>query len=214
MGPLVGLIGCCIVICALFWLDRDDARVSKALWVPYIWLLISSSRPISAWLTFSMPGTDTDAYIDGSPLDRNVLTLLLVLCLFALSKRMRQVRTIIAANPAIVIFFTYCLISLLWSDYPFVVFKRWIRSVGDIVVVLVIITERNWVAALKQVLARVGFLLIPLSILFIRFYPSLGRAYSLGRSAGVDWRRYRQERSGDDLHAFRRFIFVAWPEHL
>jgi exopolysaccharide production protein ExoQ len=180
MGPLLGTIGIAGVICALFWLDRDDAQISKAIWVCYAWLLIASSRPLSAWLTFSMPGTDTDAYIDGSPLDRNVLTILLLLGLWALSKRTRRVRAILAANPALVIFFTYCLISLFWSDYPFVVFKRWIRSVADLVVVLIIITERDWVDALNRVLARVGFLVIPLSILFIRFYPALGRAYSRG----------------------------------
>jgi exopolysaccharide production protein ExoQ len=108
------------------------------------------------------------------------LTALLVLALFVLYKRIRRVRTIIAANPQIVIFFSYCLISLLWSDYPFVVFKRWNRSVGDIAMVLVIVTERDWVNALKRILVRLAFVLIPLSILFIRFYPSLGRFYSRG----------------------------------
>jgi O-antigen ligase len=180
MIPLLGAIGVGAVIGLLFWLDQDDTQVSKAIWVPYMWLLIASSRPITSWLTLSVPGTATDEYIDGSPLDRNVLTFLLILALFALSKRTRQVRAILAANPMIVIYFVYCLISLLWADYPFVVFKRWIRSVGDIVIIVVILTERNWVAALKRVLMRVGFLLIPLSILFIRFYPALGRGYSRG----------------------------------
>jgi len=180
MGPLLGAIAVGILVCVLFWLDRDDARVSMAIWIPYAWLLIASSRPIGSWLTLSVPGSATDEYIDGSPLDRNVLTFLLILALFSLFKRTRQVRTILRANPALVIFFIYCLISLLWADYPFVVFKRWIRSVGDIVMILVIITERNWVAAFKRVLTRVGFILIPLSILFIRFFPSLGRAYSRG----------------------------------
>jgi exopolysaccharide production protein ExoQ len=183
MIPLIGAIGVGFLICVLFWLDRDDARISNAIWVPYAWLLIASSRPISSWLTLSAPGGNaTDAYIDGSPLDRSVLTFLLILALFSLSKRTRQVRTILRANPALIIFFVYCLISLLWADYPFVVFKRWIRSVGDIVIILAIITENNWVAALKRLLARVGFVLIPLSILFIRLYPSLGRAYSRGGS--------------------------------
>ena len=127
-----------------------------------------------------MPGNATDAYIDGSPLDRNVLTVLLILGLVVLSKRTRQVRAILASNPIIVIFFIYCLISLLWADYPFVVFKRWIRSVGDVVMVLVIITDPNWVDALKRLFTRVGYLVIPLSVLLIRFYPSLGRFYSRG----------------------------------
>lgn len=180
MIPLLGAIGVGLLICVFFRLDRDNAQVSKAIWVPYVWLLIACSRPVGSWITLSMPGTATDQYIDGSPLDRNVLTLLLILALFALSKRTRQVRAILGANPAVVIYFIYCLISLLWSDYPFVVFKRWIRSVGDVAMVLVIITEPNWTDALKRILTRIGFVLIPLSILFIRVYPALGRAYSRG----------------------------------
>ena len=180
MVPLIGAAGVVVLISLLFRLFRSDAKVSKAIWIPYAWLLISCSRPVSAWLSFQAPGNATDAYIDGSPLDRNVLTALLVLALFVLYKRIRQVRTIIAANPQIVVFFSYCLISLLWSDYPFVVFKRWNRSVGDIAMVLVIVTERDWVNALKRILVRLAFVLIPLSILFIRFYPSLGRFYSRG----------------------------------
>ncbi len=56
MIPLIGAIGVGILICVLFWLDRDDARISNAIWVPYAWLLIASSRPISSWLTLSAPG--------------------------------------------------------------------------------------------------------------------------------------------------------------
>ncbi len=180
MASLIATVGIAILISLLFWLFRSDAEGSRAIWVPYAWLLICCSRPVSAWLYFAAPGNATDAYIDGSPLDRNVLTVLLVLALFVLYKRIRRVRTIIAANPQIVLFFFYCLISLLWSDYPFVVFKRWTRSVGDIAMVLVIITEADWLDALKRILIRLGFILIPLSILFIRFYPSLGRFYSRG----------------------------------
>jgi O-antigen ligase len=43
--------------------------------------------------------------------------------------------------------------------------------------VLVVLTERDWLAAVKQLFARVGFVLIPLSILFMRYFPNLGRSY-------------------------------------
>lgn len=180
MVQILGAVGVGIVIWVLFRLDRGQVPVSKAIWIPYAWLLICCSRPVGAWLGLTGPGNITDEYIDGSPVDRAVLTVLLALALFVFSKRKRQSLAILRANPILLIYFAYCLISLLWSDYPFVVFKRWIRSVGDIVMILVILTEPNPVDALKRILARLGFILIPLSILFIRFYPELGRAYSRG----------------------------------
>ena len=58
------------VIVTLFRLDRSDAgRPSIATWIPFIWLLIESSRPVSAWIHLNVPGNVTNEYIDGSPLD-------------------------------------------------------------------------------------------------------------------------------------------------
>ena len=170
-----------ITIITLFRLDRGDGSVSHAIWVPFAWLLIESSRPVGSWLTLSAPGNAGGSeYIDGSPLDRAILTFLLILGIFVLSRRVRQVRAIVRANPALIIYFVFCLISLFWADYPFVVLKRWIRSVGDVAMVIIVITERNPLEAFKRLFTRVGFLVVPLSILFIRFYPVLGRSYSLG----------------------------------
>lgn len=178
MIPLLAMAVVAIGILILYRLDRGHADVSKAIWVPFVWILITSSRPITAWL--SAPTGGGNEYIDGSPLDRNVWTLLLVLGLYIVSTRSRQAVAILRANPTILIYFALCLISLLWADYPFVVFKRWIRSVGDVVMVLIILTERNRLDALKVILSRIAYLVVPISILFIRFYPSLGRSYSRG----------------------------------
>ena len=171
------------VIVTLFRLDRSDAgRPSIATWIPFIWLLIESSRPVSAWIHLNVPGNVTNEYIDGSPLDRNILTVLLAIGLLFLSRRLKRVGGILAANPAIILYFLLCLVSLIWADYPFVVFKRWIRSVGDVVMLFILITEQDRLNAFKRIFTRVGYLVIPLSILLIRFYPSLGRFYSRGGS--------------------------------
>src|SRR5689334_5691978 len=68
---LVGVIG-------LFVLDRDrEGRCSFAVWVPVAWLAIGASRSVSVWLGASGPAS-ADEYLDGSPLDRALLTGLLV----------------------------------------------------------------------------------------------------------------------------------------
>ena len=67
------------------------------------------------------------------------------------------------------------MLSLLWSDYPFVGFKRWFKSLGDPLMALVIVSERYPAAALTSVLRRCAFLLLPLSVVFIKYFPALGR---------------------------------------
>jgi O-antigen ligase len=65
---------------------------------------------------------------------------------------------------------------VLWSPYPGVAFKRWIKDIGDLVMVLVVATEAQPIAALRRLFSRVGFILLPASVLLIR-YSDVGRGY-------------------------------------
>src|SRR5713101_5199194 len=116
--------------------------------------------------------------LEGSPLDRYLLTGLLALGIIVLIRRGRESGIILRANGPILLFFLYCAVSVLWSDYPDVAFKRWTKALGDIVMVMVVLTDSDRYSAVKKLLARTGFLLIPVSVLLIKYYPSLGRAYS------------------------------------
>jgi exopolysaccharide production protein ExoQ len=176
--PEIATVVCVAGIFWLFVLDRDrTARTSKALWIPVAWLLVAGSRPVSVWLQIAPP-TATDTYVEGSPLDRAVFTALLVAGLIVLVRRRRLVVTVLHRNWPILLLFSYCAVSVLWSDYPDVSFKRWTKALGDLVMVLVILTDPEPIAAIKRFLARTGFLLVPLSILLIKYYPDLGRGYS------------------------------------
>ena len=167
-------------ISVLFLLNRDrKTPFSAALLIPLVWLLIAGSRNVGEWLQTGAPIDGGDPYLEGNPTDRNVLTTLIGLAVIVLFQRRQRVARFLRANAPIILYFLYCLISLLWSDYPFVGFKRWIRAVGDVVMVLIVLTERNWVDARKQLYAWAAFLLLPISVLLIRFYSELGRSYSV-----------------------------------
>lgn len=171
-------------IAGLFWLNRDGkSRTSLALLLPFVWLLIAGSRNASQWLDMGNVTTAGEEYLEGNPLDRNLLAALIFIGIIVLIQRRQKVLAILQANLPIVLFFSYCAFSLFWSDFPFVGFKRWIRGLGDVVMVLVVLTDRDWLAARKKVYAWVGFFVIPLSILLIRDYPELGRAYGVDGSS-------------------------------
>ncbi len=163
----------------LFFLDREGSeKTSKALWIPVIWLLIGGSRNVGQWIQMSSPMDRSERYLDGNPIDRAVLGLLMLLGFIVLFKRHRQVLTILRSSGPVLLFFFYCMVSCVWSEYPDVALKRWVRGLGDLVMVLVILTEPYWIRGLKRVMTRAAILLYPLSILFIRYYPDLGRGYN------------------------------------
>jgi O-antigen ligase len=53
--------------------------------------------------------------------------------------------------------------------------KRWVKGIGDLVMVLVVVTERDPGVALRALMVRLGFLLMPISVLLIKYFPEFGR---------------------------------------
>jgi O-antigen ligase len=118
-----------------------------------------------------------DQQTDGSPLDSLVFLALIVAGATVLSRRRLDWGGLFRSNRCLIIFFIYLGISVLWSDYSFVSFKRWIKDLGNIVIVLVMLSDDNPVAAVRFLLARCCYLVLPLNIVFIKYFPSLGRSY-------------------------------------
>ena len=173
-----------VLIWGLFALDRDrNARTSKALWLPVIWLWINSSRPISQWLQMTPPQDLPNQYLEGSPLDRIIFTILVTAGLMVVLNRGRQAGTVLRANWPIVLLFYYCLLSVFWSDYPLVALKRSTKAIGDLIMLLIVLTDCEPRSAVKRLLTRCGFLLIPLSVLLIEYYPGLGQGLGDGIEA-------------------------------
>jgi O-antigen ligase len=183
VGFTLAFLICAVGTAALFYLDRDKSvRNAKALWLPVIWLWIIGSRPVSVWLGiwFGLgqlgAGQGLDAQLDGSPADALVFLALSAAAVAVLLRRKRRTALLLKASVPIMIYFLYCLVSCSWSPFPDVAFKRWIKDLGDLAMVLVVVTDPEPITALRRLFSRVGFILLPASILLIR-YSSLGRAY-------------------------------------
>ena len=172
-----------LFICILFilWLFARDHKLrpmtSWALWIPLLWITIIGTRPVSFWFDAGIRIVKPEDYLEGSPLDRNVFLFLIVAGLVVLLIRRVDWSRIYASNRWFFAFFIYCGISVIWSDYPFVSFKRWIKEFGDIVMVVIILTEIDPVQAFKAVFTRFTNIVIPFSVLFIKYFSDIGRAY-------------------------------------
>lgn len=183
MSPGIASCFFVLVIIALFLLDRhSEIPASKALYVPLIWLLLTSSRSVSEWVSlagFGPPSAVSQAnmYMEGSPVDRNLMIGLIVIALVVLVVR-GKLGALIRVNLPIVLFLLYGALSTLWSDFPEVAIRRWFKVAGCLLVIMVVLSERNRDAAMRRLFVWSGFLLIPLSVLFIKYYPAIGRSYN------------------------------------
>jgi len=158
----------------LRWDSRQRSGLSKALWIPTLWVAIALSRPLSAWLG-SRGEIDS---LEGSPLDRLFHLFVILSSLVILNRRRINWSEILSGNWPIFLYYGFFLVSVLWADPPFVSFKRWFKDLGIVFIALVILTEQKPMEAVRAVFFRCAYVLLPLSIIFIRWFPEWGRFYS------------------------------------
>jgi exopolysaccharide production protein ExoQ len=177
MSPLIALIVWLVCLVLLLYLDpAQSPDVSSALWVPVIWMSIVGSRLPSQWLGGQM-GQVAAALQEGNPIDRAVYFGLILVAFVILAKRSFRWSEFFASNVALILFLSYALISVTWSDFPLIALKRWFRDFGNYLVILVVLTEQSPVEAVCILLRRVCYLLIPLSVILVKYYPETGKAW-------------------------------------
>lgn len=178
MPPRLAAFLTLVFILFLYWRDRKtQGKMSLALWLPLLWMLINGSRFVSDWLNMFGFSFGAVSLEEGSPLDRLVYGSLIAGAFFVLHKRNVRFATFVQNNQVLFAFLLYCFFSILWSDYPFVALKRWVKVIGHPLMVLVILTDPEPIKALTTVMKRCGYVLLPVSILFIKYYPEWGRQY-------------------------------------
>jgi exopolysaccharide production protein ExoQ len=247
MPPKIATLVFAIGVSGLFRLNRDESvKTSKALWLPALWLAIGASRMPTQWFQAFLSGSaggpgvaSADQLAEGSLVDRLFISFLVFLALGILVARLKPVNALITKNFPLILFFFYCAVSVIWSDYPLVAFKRWIKDLGDLSMVLIVLSDANPAAAIQRLFSRVGFVLVPASVLVIKYFPGIGRGYHpwswnvfyVGVAGGKNelgmlclifgvasvWRIVRIYRGDEGEHRFRRllahgvvFAMVCW----
>jgi exopolysaccharide production protein ExoQ len=165
------------IVMLLYRSMKRGQRSSLGLLVPTVWFALIGSKPLLYWFHGRDYEADLNSYLDGNPIDGNLFLALIVLGIVILAQRRIDWRTTWARNRALGLLYLFLIISVLWSDEPFVSFKRWVKDVGNVVMILVMMTENNPTDAISKVFLRCAYLLIPLSVLTIKWYPDIGRYY-------------------------------------
>jgi len=179
MSPLLALFLWLTLLLGLLCFDpAREQKTSLALWVPTIWMFIVGSRLPAQWLGGQVGTVAEAAFEEGNALDRVTFTALILLAIGILMSRSLDWGGFFGRNLALTAFVFFALASVLWSDLPFVAFKRWFRDLGHYLVVFVALSDPYPTEAVRTLLRRLGYLLIPLSILLIKYYPALGVGYN------------------------------------
>jgi exopolysaccharide production protein ExoQ len=179
MPPVLALIAWLVLLVALLGFDpAKEAKASSALWVPLIWIFILGSRLPMQWLGAQVLTSNAEALQEGNPLDRTVFSVLIVVAIGILMSRSFKWGEFFAHNNALLALISFALLSVIWSDFPLVAFKRWFRDLGNYLVILVVLSDAHPLEAIRTLLRRLSYLLVSLSVVLIKYYPQLGKQYS------------------------------------
>jgi exopolysaccharide production protein ExoQ len=184
--PKVALIGSLLFSTLLILRDcRMRRKVSNAVWISTFLLLIAASRPLSEWVSgnshFSGSagagglGNDSSA----SPLDTGFFVAVLLGSLALTAMRGVRWKLFLRANQPIVVFYLFFYLSVFWSGDPTGSLKRIIKDSGLLLVTAVLYTETNPSEAMRAVYFRSASVLLPLSVVFIKYFPAYGRSYMI-----------------------------------
>lgn len=209
MASSVALVLCGLLVAVLLRNERGRSPdVSGAMWVPTLWLLLCGSKPLARWFEGNamaeVGGDET-----GSPLDRLVLSILIGLAVVILFRRRIQWSQVVRDNLWLVVFFLYLGLSVLWSDYPSVSLKRWVRLSAAVLIAMVFLTEKRPLSALESAFRRCAYILIPVSLLLIKYFPNLGIAY-VSWSGEKMWVGVASQKNGLGTISAISAFFIIW----
>src|SRR3982074_489980 len=166
--PIVALFLTIAFIVFLFRRDiRESPNVTSALWIPFFWVVISGSRFISQWLDVFGLHLGAISVEEGSPIDAAFFAGIIGAGLYVLHRRRVNWSEFIRNNKWVTIYLVYCVLTIVWSDFPFVAFKRWIKLFGQPIMVLILLTEPDPIEALTRLMKRFAYVVVPVSIFFI-----------------------------------------------
>jgi exopolysaccharide production protein ExoQ len=187
MPPPLATLLTIVFLTVLLWRDsRQQPTGSAARWIAVAWFFVVGSKFLSQWLDLFGIHVGAASQEDGSPIDAAFFFLLLLAGAAVLVRRRVSIATFARNNPWLVAFMVYGLLSISWSDFPVVAMKRWIKTLGHPIMALVVLTDADPRQALRTVMARSGYLMLTLSVLFIKYYPEFGRSFDLWTGAATN----------------------------
>jgi O-antigen ligase len=188
MPPLLASVIYLSLVAYLFRREqRQRPNVTRGLWLPTVWVFISGTRFVGQWLATFGVNFGAGSYEEGSPIDAVFFGGMTLLGIRVLLRRGLQSAEFVRHNRAVAVFVIFCLAACFWSDFPFVALKRWTKLLGQMVMVTVVMTEPEPWEAVVQLVKRFAYVFVPISFLFIKYFPELGRGFDRWFGEAMDY---------------------------
>jgi len=208
MAPLALLLSLILIAWLLVRDCRRRTSVSAAIWIPTLFLLIVGSRPVSLWLGGGVVRGTMGNDAERSPLDQVFYLSIIVGSWIIASSRRVNWHKLLTANTALIPLYLFFAISVLWSGDPVGSSKRLFKDFGMLFVISAILSEKDPLEAIRAVYVRCACVLFPLSVVFIRYFPTIARYYSIAGEEMLTGVTTQKNTLGEIILVFS--LFLIW----
>jgi len=187
MPPTLAVIIGLAFVWYAFSVDRKRGVVVPPglLW-PTLWYMACSSRMLGFWLSdwgVPLPGSSGGDASDGSFVDAAFFGSLTLIGFSILARRRFSWGAALRANPFVAALFIFMALSIVWSGYPYVSFKRYVKVLGSVSMALVVLTNDQPLESMLAVLRRCLYVHLPMSIVCIKYVRNIGVTFDYSGSS-------------------------------
>ncbi len=144
--------------------------------LPFLWLLLSVTRGVLFWRQFDNSVVVED-YLAGSAIDRLAYLILMILTLIQMIRKTEGRRALSEtgrSNRYLLFFYCFMCFSVVFSPFPLVSLKRFVKTCGTLVMALMVWTSENPRKTITDLFSLFLGAAMVLSLLFIYLLPDVG----------------------------------------
>jgi exopolysaccharide production protein ExoQ len=188
---------------------RRRPSMSMALWIPTALVMILGSRGVSLWLGQGSPENSS-----GSPSILDELFFAFVIggsFIIASSRGVKWAR-VLAANIPLILVYAFFVLSVSWSGDPLASTKRIVKDFGLLFVIALIFSEKEPLEAVRAVFIRAASVLIPLSVVFNHYFPTIARQFAKNGDVSLVGVTEQKNTLGEMVFVFCTILFWDFLE--
>ncbi len=203
------LLGAAFILYTLRNEKRRGLLAPGSLFWPTLWYMVVSTKPVGIWFSiWGLPvlGGGSDG---GGTTEQVFYGSLTLIGIRILIQRRFDWASVLRANPWLTAFLAFMAVSFLWSAFPFISFKRYIKVIGSIVMALVVLTNERPLESILTVLRRCLYLHLPMSIICIKYFREIGVSFDWHGSS-VSWQGLSTSKNTLGQVAMLGAVYFAW----
>lgn len=209
MPPNLALL---LGIALIFWAlrrDRQQGAASPAeLFWPTLWYMVVSSRPVGVWLDlWNIPLVGEGALLE--LIDAAFYATLSVIGWRILDRRRVSWPELLRDNSFLLLFILLAAVSVIWSDYNWISFKRFIKLLGSVIIALAVVTTPDPLTSIRTILRRCLYVHLTMSVICVKYFREIGVSFDWN-GTGEAWQGIATSKNTMGQVAMLGVLIFGW----